>query len=63
MENQEPWDPTFPAGYTLSPKAAYGDSVSTRQNPGTGLSGKMAHIIHLGHSNISSRCSNCGTNS
>ena len=28
MENQVPWDPTFPAGYTLLPKAAYGFSVS-----------------------------------
>ena len=27
MENQEPWEPTFPAGYTLSPKTAYGGSV------------------------------------
>ena len=24
MENQEPWDPTFPAGYTLTSEAAYG---------------------------------------
>ena len=24
MENQEPWEPTFPTGYTLTPKAVYG---------------------------------------
>ena len=30
MDNQEPWDPTFPAGYTLSPETAYRGSVSTR---------------------------------
>ena len=29
MENQEPWYPTFPAVYTLSPKSTYGGSVST----------------------------------
>ena len=34
MENQEPWEPTFPAGYTISPKAAYGGGVSTRPTPG-----------------------------
>ena len=34
MENQEPWDPTFPAGYTLTPEAAYGGGMSTRQTPG-----------------------------
>ena len=26
----EPWEPTFTAGYTLSPETAYGDSVSAR---------------------------------
>ena len=34
MDNQEPWEPTFPAGYTLSPKAAYAGSVSTRPTQG-----------------------------
>ena len=34
MENQEPWEPTFPAGYTLSPEAAYGGSVSTHLTQG-----------------------------
>ena len=34
MESQEPWDPTFPAGSTLIPKAAYRDGMSTRPNPG-----------------------------
>ena len=29
MENQEPWEPTLPAGYNLSPEAAYGCGVST----------------------------------
>ena len=27
MENLNPWEPTFPAGYTLSTKTAYGGSV------------------------------------
>ena len=30
MENQEPWEPTFPADYTISPKTAYVGSVSAR---------------------------------
>ena len=30
MENQEPWEPTFHVGYTLSPEAAYGGGVRTR---------------------------------
>ena len=34
MENQEPWEPNFPAGYTLSPEAAYGGSVRTCPTPG-----------------------------
>ena len=34
MENQEPWDPTFPVGYTLIPEAAYGSGMSTRPTPG-----------------------------
>ena len=34
MENQEPWEPTFPAGYTLSPDAAYGGGMSSRPTPG-----------------------------
>ena len=28
MENQEPWESTFPAGYTLSPETVYGGSGS-----------------------------------
>ena len=34
MENQEPWEPTLPAGYTLTPEAAYGGGMSTRLTPG-----------------------------
>ena len=34
MENQEPWQPTFPAGYTISPEAAYRGGVSTRPAQG-----------------------------
>ena len=30
MENQEPWEPTFPAGYTQSPNAAYGGGMTSR---------------------------------
>ena len=33
MENQEPWDPTFPTGYTLTPEAAYGGGMSTQPTP------------------------------
>ena len=35
MENQEPWDPTFPAGYTLSPETACEGSVSTHPAHGS----------------------------
>ena len=48
MENQEPWELTFPAGYTLSPKAAYRGGISTRPNPWTDRTGQMANIRHLG---------------
>ena len=34
MENQDPWEPTLPAGYTLSPEAAYGGGVRTRSIQG-----------------------------
>ena len=34
MENQNPREPNFPAGYTLSPKSAYGGGVSTHQSQG-----------------------------
>ena len=34
MDNQEPWEPTFPAGYTLSPDAAYGGGISSRLTHG-----------------------------
>ena len=34
MENQEPCDPTFPTGYTLSPESTYGGGVITRPTPG-----------------------------
>ena len=34
MENQEPWEPTFPAGYTLSPNAAYEGGMSSRPTHG-----------------------------
>ena len=34
MENQEPWEPTFPAGYTLSPDATYGGGMSSRLTQG-----------------------------
>ena len=34
MENQEPWYPTLPAGYTLSPDTTYGGSVSTHPTHG-----------------------------
>ena len=33
MENQEPWEPTFSAGYTLTPEAAYGGGMRTRPTP------------------------------
>ena len=29
MENQEPWEPTFPVGYTLFPGTTYGGSGSS----------------------------------
>ena len=35
MDNQEPWEPTFPAGYTLSPDAAYGGVMSSLPTHGT----------------------------
>ena len=34
MENQEPWEPTFPAGYTFSPKDAYRGRMSSRPTLG-----------------------------
>ena len=34
MKNLDPWEPTIPAGYTLSPEAAYGGGVSTHLTPG-----------------------------
>ena len=34
MENQEPWEPTFPVGYTLSPDAACGGGMSSRPTKG-----------------------------
>ena len=34
MENQEPWEPTFPMGYNLTPEAAYGGGISTQTTPG-----------------------------
>ena len=34
MENQEPWEPTFPEDYTLTPKFAYRGGISTRPTPG-----------------------------
>ena len=34
MESQEPWEPTFPAGYTLSPESTYRGGVSTRPAQG-----------------------------
>ena len=34
MDNQEPWEPTFPAGYTLSPDAAYRGGMNSRPNHG-----------------------------
>ena len=35
MDNQELWDPTFPAGYTRSPNAAYGGGMISRPTHGT----------------------------
>ena len=34
MTNQDPWEPTFPAGYTLSPETAYKGGVSMCPNQG-----------------------------
>ena len=34
MENQEPLEPTFPAGYTLSPNAAYGGGMISQPTQG-----------------------------
>ena len=34
MENQEPWEITFPAGYTLSPEIAYGGIFIARLSHG-----------------------------
>ena len=34
MDNQEPWEPTFTSGYTLSPNAAYGGGMSSRPTHG-----------------------------
>ena len=43
MENQEPWEPTFPADYTLPPKNVYGGSGRGRQAPKPAyLSGRPA---------------------
>ena len=42
MENQEPWEPTFPAGYTFAPDAAYGGNMSPHQIQGTHTSARWA---------------------
>ena len=34
MDNQESWEPTFPAGYTLTPKDPYGGGMSSLPTPG-----------------------------
>ena len=34
MENQEPWESTFPAGYTLTPEAAYVGGMSSQPTLG-----------------------------
>ena len=40
MENQEPWEPTFPAGYTLAPDTAYGGNMIPRTIQGTHTSAR-----------------------
>ena len=40
MENQEPWEPTFPAGYTFVPDAAYGGKMSPRPSQVTHTSAR-----------------------
>ena len=34
MENQKPWEPTFPGGYTLTPEATYGGGMRSWSTPG-----------------------------
>ena len=34
MENQDPWEATFPVGYTLVPDTAYGGNMSPRPSQG-----------------------------
>ena len=58
MENQDPWEPTFHARYTLYLKSAYRGVVSTRPNQGPGIPGHMSHIGHLGRTHISGCCGN-----
>ena len=33
MENQDPWEPTFPVGYILPPENSYGGSGGSRPSP------------------------------
>ena len=40
MENQEPWETTFPAGYTLVPNAAYRGNMIPRPIQGTHTSSR-----------------------
>ena len=42
MENQEPWEPTFPAGYNLAPDAAYRGNMSPRPIQGMHTSARWA---------------------
>ena len=42
MENQEPWEPTFPAGYTLAPDAAYRGNMIPRPIQGNHTSARWA---------------------
>ena len=58
MKSQEPWETTFPAGYTLSPKAAYRGSVSNRPTQGLAYPARWSKFGHLGRSNISGHRSN-----
>ena len=34
MEHQEPWEPTFPAGYNLTPEATYRGGMRSRPTIG-----------------------------
>ena len=53
MENQEPWEPTFPAGYTLVPDTAYRGNISPRPSQGPPTSARWNLVETLTPENSS----------